>query len=67
VCDCSDTFSLTDNALQEQLRHQLDDNRDLMKSARQRVLADLDLALIKRGIVPVCGFTVNKFNFTFVT
>ena len=54
VCDCSGTLSLTDNAAQEQLRRELENNPDLLTSTRQRVLAELDAALNKRGIVPVC-------------
>ena len=50
----SGTLSLTDNAVQQQLRRQLEDNPDVVACTRQRILAELDLALEKRGIGPVC-------------
>jgi len=47
-------LSQTGTPVEEQLRHELVNNPDLVKSAKQRILEELDAALEKRGIGPVC-------------
>jgi len=55
---CSGTLSLTDNTVQEQLRRELANNADLVTSTKQCILAELDAALNRRGIVPVFTLSV---------
>jgi len=51
----SGTLSLTDSAALDQLRRELENNPDLLATTRQRVLTEMNTALDRRGIVPVCS------------
>jgi hypothetical protein len=54
ICDdvvvFSGTLSLTDKAVQERIQRELQTNPQLLQAAREQVLAELEAALVQRGI-----------------